>query len=230
MQPLQPRRRRLAPRPGARRAPPPRLPGRQPLRPAGQGPHRPPRRDRAARPRRAPRQDQRHRRKDDHAMTFDLNDAEPQKTGELIPDGTFAKVTMTLRPGGIDGESEIDRGLLKRSGDRGQRRADARLRVHRRRGPARPAEVLADTSPSPAARSTRTASVDRRWNITKSTLPGDDRQRARARSRGQSEAAKAKRVLRGFAASRRHHLRRQDQGRAGVEPELQGRRTSSPTW
>ena len=46
-------------------------------------------------------------------MTFDMNDAEPQKTGDLIPDGTFAKVTMTIRPGGVDGESEIDRGLLK---------------------------------------------------------------------------------------------------------------------
>jgi hypothetical protein len=31
---------------------------------------------------------------------FDMNDAEPQKTGELIPDGTFAKVTMLIRPGG----------------------------------------------------------------------------------------------------------------------------------
>ena len=49
-------------------------------------------------------------------MTFDMNDAEPQKSGDLIPDGTFAKVTMTIRPGGVDGESEIDRGLLKRSG------------------------------------------------------------------------------------------------------------------
>jgi len=52
-------------------------------------------------------------------MTFDMNDAEPQKTSETIPDGTFAKVTMSLRPGGIDGESEIDRGLLKRSGTEG---------------------------------------------------------------------------------------------------------------
>ena len=52
-------------------------------------------------------------------MTFDMNDAEPQKTSDLIPDGTFAKVTMALRPGGIDGESEIDRGLLKRSGTDG---------------------------------------------------------------------------------------------------------------
>jgi hypothetical protein len=44
---------------------------------------------------------------------FDMNDAEPQKSGELIPDGTFAKVTMSIRPGGIDGQSEIDQALLK---------------------------------------------------------------------------------------------------------------------
>ncbi|MGE0661041.1 MAG: hypothetical protein AB7O63_16215 [Reyranellaceae bacterium] len=44
-----------------------------------------------------------------------MNDAEPQKSGELIPDGTFARITMTIRPGGTDGQSEIDRGLLKAS-------------------------------------------------------------------------------------------------------------------
>jgi hypothetical protein len=48
-------------------------------------------------------------------MSFDMNDAEPQKSGELIPDGTFAKITMTIRPGGADGQSEIDWGLLKAS-------------------------------------------------------------------------------------------------------------------
>jgi hypothetical protein len=47
------------------------------------------------------------------SMTFDMNDAEPQKTGELIPDGSFAKVTMIIRPGGIDGQAEIDQALLK---------------------------------------------------------------------------------------------------------------------
>ncbi len=48
-------------------------------------------------------------------MPLDMNDAEPQRTGELIPDGTFAKVAMTIRPGGIDGPNETDRGLLKAS-------------------------------------------------------------------------------------------------------------------
>ena len=29
---------------------------------------------------------------------FDLNDVEPQQSGELIPDGSFAKVRMAIRP------------------------------------------------------------------------------------------------------------------------------------
>jgi hypothetical protein len=52
-------------------------------------------------------------------MTFDMNDAEPQKTGDLIPDGSFARIAMTIRPGNADGQSEIDKGLLKASNSPG---------------------------------------------------------------------------------------------------------------
>lgn len=55
---------------------------------------------------------------------LDMNDAEPQKSGELIPDGTFAKISMTIRPGGIDGQGDIDKGLLKASNSPG---SDVRL-------------------------------------------------------------------------------------------------------
>jgi hypothetical protein len=48
-------------------------------------------------------------------MALDFNDAEPQRSSDLIPDGSFAKVGMTIRKGGIDGDDEIDRGLLKSS-------------------------------------------------------------------------------------------------------------------
>ena len=44
---------------------------------------------------------------------YDMNDAELPRSSDLIPDGGFAKVTMTLRPGGADGQGELDRGLLK---------------------------------------------------------------------------------------------------------------------
>ncbi|MBW8269996.1 hypothetical protein [Caldovatus aquaticus] len=46
-------------------------------------------------------------------MTFDMNDAEPPRGTDLIPDGSFVKVTMAIRPGGLDGQGEADRGLLK---------------------------------------------------------------------------------------------------------------------
>ena len=52
-------------------------------------------------------------------MTYDMNDAEPQKTGDLIPDGSFAKITMIIRPGGADGQGEVDRGLLRASNSPG---------------------------------------------------------------------------------------------------------------
>jgi hypothetical protein len=46
---------------------------------------------------------------------YDFSDVEPQQSTDLIPDGSFAKVSMTIRPGGVDGQTEIDRGLLKAS-------------------------------------------------------------------------------------------------------------------
>ena len=36
-------------------------------------------------------------------MTLDMNDVEPQQSGDLIPDGAFAKVVMSVRKGGVDG-------------------------------------------------------------------------------------------------------------------------------
>src|SRR5689334_4880326 len=48
-------------------------------------------------------------------MTYDLNDAELPRGTDLIPDGSFVNVTMTLRPGGVDRHATIDGGLLKRS-------------------------------------------------------------------------------------------------------------------
>jgi hypothetical protein len=48
---------------------------------------------------------------------YDLNDAQPQMppVGELIPDGTFARVAMTIRPGGLNGATPADAGVLKAS-------------------------------------------------------------------------------------------------------------------
>jgi hypothetical protein len=46
---------------------------------------------------------------------YDFSDVEPQQSSDLLPDGSFCKVTMTIRPGGVDGQTEIDKGLLKAS-------------------------------------------------------------------------------------------------------------------
>jgi len=50
-------------------------------------------------------------------MSYDLNDAAPQMApmGELIADGTFAKVIMKIRSGGTNGATAMDAGLLKGS-------------------------------------------------------------------------------------------------------------------
>jgi hypothetical protein len=46
-------------------------------------------------------------------MTFDMNDAELPRGSDLIPDGSFVKLRMEIRKGGIDGASPFDRELLK---------------------------------------------------------------------------------------------------------------------
>ena len=46
-------------------------------------------------------------------MTFDMNDAELPRGNELIPDGSFVKLRMEIRKGGIDGAAPFDQGLLK---------------------------------------------------------------------------------------------------------------------
>ena len=38
----------------------------------------------------------------------DFSTSSRSRAGDLIPDGSFAKVTMTIRPGGVDGQTEID--------------------------------------------------------------------------------------------------------------------------
>ena len=131
-------------------------------------------------------------------MTFDMNDAEPQKTGEPDP-------RRHLRQGDDDPPPRRHR---RRERDRprapealrhpGQRRADARL-------PSSPSPRARTSggssgrpSPSPAASSTRTASRSAR-SITKSTLRAMIDSALGLDPEDMSEATKAKRILRGFA-------------------------------
>jgi hypothetical protein len=131
------------------------------------------------------------------AMTFDMNDAEPQKTGETIPDGAFAKVTMILRPGGIDGESEIDRGLLKRSGTEGSDvlMLDAEFTVTE--GPHIRRKFWQTLTVSGGKVDENGVSIGAK--ITKSTLRAMIDSALGLDPEDMSEVTKAKRVLRGFA-------------------------------
>jgi hypothetical protein len=130
-------------------------------------------------------------------MTFDMNDAEPQKTGELIPDGTFAKVTMTLRPGGIDGESDIDCGLLKRSATEGSDvlSLDAEFTVTE--GPHIRRKFWQTLTTSGGKLDENGVSIGAR--ITKSTLRAMIDSALGLDPEDMSEATKAKRIVRGFA-------------------------------
>jgi hypothetical protein len=44
---------------------------------------------------------------------YDLNDAELPRGFGPIPNNTLAMLTVVVRPGGIDGQGEVDRGLLR---------------------------------------------------------------------------------------------------------------------
>jgi hypothetical protein len=50
-------------------------------------------------------------------------------SGEPIPDGTFAKIRMTIRPGGVDGAGPMDKGLLKASASSDARMLDCEFTV-----------------------------------------------------------------------------------------------------
>jgi hypothetical protein len=44
---------------------------------------------------------------------LDMNDAELPRSNDLLPDGSFVKISMQIRRGGLDGHGEADRGVLK---------------------------------------------------------------------------------------------------------------------
>lgn len=130
-------------------------------------------------------------------MSFDMNDAEPQKSGELIPDGTFAKVTMTIRPGGTDGQSEIDRGLLKASNAPGSDvlMVDAEFTVAE--GPQVRRKFWQMFTVSGGKVDEHGASIG--WKISKGSFRAMIDSALGLDPQDMSEAAKAKRILRGLA-------------------------------
>ncbi|MCX7366314.1 MAG: hypothetical protein NTV97_31485 [Alphaproteobacteria bacterium] len=130
-------------------------------------------------------------------MTFDMNDAQPQMNGELIADGSFAKVTMTLRRGGADGDSEIDRGLLKASNAPGSnvKMLDAEFTVTE--GPYARRKFWQMFTVSGGKVDDGGVSIG--WKISKGSFRAMIDSALGLDPKDMSETAKAKRVLRGLA-------------------------------
>jgi len=130
-------------------------------------------------------------------MTFDMNDVEPQQSSDLIPDGTFAKVVMTLRKGGTDGTGEVDRGLLKSSNQPGSDvlMLDAEFTVAE--GPYVRRKFWQNFTVQGGKLDESGQSIG--WKISKSTFRAMIDSALGLNPEDMSEAAKAKRVLRGLA-------------------------------
>ncbi len=130
-------------------------------------------------------------------MTFDMNDAEPQKSGDLIPDGSFAKINMIIRPGNVDGQSEIDKGLLKASNTPGSDvlMLDAEFTVVE--GPHAKRKFWQMFTVSGGKVDENGVSIG--WKISKSTFRAMIDSALGLAPDDMSEDAKAKRVLRGLA-------------------------------
>lgn len=130
-------------------------------------------------------------------MTFDMNDVEPQQSGDLIPDGTFAKVTMTIRRGGTDGVSEVDRGLLKPSNQPGSDvlMLDAEFTVAE--GPLARRKFWQMFTVQGGKLDEQGQSIG--WKISKSTFRAMIDSALGLNPEDMCEAARSKRVLRGLA-------------------------------
>lgn len=130
-------------------------------------------------------------------MTFDMNDVEPQQSGDLIPDGTFAKLAMTLRKGGTDGTGDADRGLLKASNQPGSDvlMLDAEFTVAE--GPHARRKFWQNFTVQGGKLDEQGQSIG--WKISKSTFRAMIDSALGLNPEDMSEAAKAKRVLRGLA-------------------------------
>ena len=128
---------------------------------------------------------------------YDMNDAEPQRSGEPIPDGSFAKMTMALRPGGIDGQSEIDKGLLKASNTVGSDVLNLDCEFTIVEGSHAKRKFWQTLTASGGKVDEKGVSIS--WKITKSTIRAMIDSALGLNPEDMSEAAKQKRVLRGLA-------------------------------
>ena len=130
-------------------------------------------------------------------MSYDMNDAQPQITSDIIPDGTFAKITMTFRPGTIDGDSPVDAKLLKASNSPGSdvRQIDAEFTIVEGLYARRKFWQLFTV----AGGKLDEQGVSIGWKISKSTFRAMIDSALGLNPEDMSDAAKAKRVLNGLS-------------------------------
>ncbi|MBX3516008.1 MAG: hypothetical protein KF815_03595 [Rhodospirillales bacterium] len=128
---------------------------------------------------------------------FDLNDVEPINSGELLPDGSFVKVTMAIRPGGVDGYTEIDRGLLKASNAPGSDVLSLDCEFTVVEGPYAKRKFWQLFTVAGGKVDDKGASIG--WNISKRIFRAMIDSALGLDPEDMSEAAKAKRQLRGLA-------------------------------
>jgi len=127
---------------------------------------------------------------------YDLNEAQPQMAplGELIPDGTFAKVKMTIRPGGLNGSNAIDVALLKASQSSDAKMLDCEFTVVA--GPYARRKFWQNFTVAGGKLDEKGQSKG--WNISKSTFRAMVDSALGLDSKDESPAAKQKRVIQGL--------------------------------
>jgi hypothetical protein len=129
-------------------------------------------------------------------MSYDLNDAQPQMApiGELIPDGTFAKLRLTIRPGGVNGATQIDAGLLKASQSSDAKMLDCEFTITE--GPHARRKFWQSFTVAGGKLDEKGQSIG--WKISKSTFRAMVDSALGLDPKDESPDAKAKRVLPGL--------------------------------
>jgi hypothetical protein len=130
-------------------------------------------------------------------MTFDMNDAELPRGTDLIPDGSFVKVRMEIRKGGIDGASPFDRELLKAAKTPGSdvRMLDCEFTVVA--GPHSKRKLWQSFTVAGGKVDEQGVSIG--WKISKGMFRAMIDSALGLNPHDMGEAAKAKRILRGLA-------------------------------
>jgi hypothetical protein len=130
-------------------------------------------------------------------MTYDMNDVQPQMTTDIIPDGTFAKITMIFKPGTIDGASPADAKLLKPSNSPGSdvQQIDAEFTVAE--GPYARRKFWQFFTAIGGKTDEQGVSIG--WKITKSTFRSMIDSALGLDPQDMSEAAKSQRLLEGLS-------------------------------